>query len=164
MLVFAGLLTAYAVAAAQRGPGGMPRGGPGGGMGGPGGGMNRPPRMEGPPPRNGPQLGPPGRWWDDKKTAKDLNLRPEQLRKMDDVFNANKGQLLNLLGNLQREQQRLESMSREDLQDEGKVFAAIDRVMTAKTELEKENAHVLLLIRKEMDGDQVAALDRGLRQ
>jgi len=129
-------------------------GGNGGRMGGGYGNMTVP------VPRHGPQLGPPGRWWDDKRTVRALGLRSDQQRKMDDIFNANKGQLENLLGNLQREEQRLSSLNREDLQDENKVFAAIDRVTVARAELEKASAHVLLLIRKEMDGGQLAALDR----
>jgi hypothetical protein len=36
--------------------------------------------------RGGLQLGPPGRWWDDKHFAKTLHLRPEQKKRMDDLF------------------------------------------------------------------------------
>lgn len=107
----------------------------------------------------GPQLGPPGRWWDDKRLVKTLSLRADQQRKMDDIFNANKGQLLNLYANWQREEARLTSMSPADLQDEAKVFANIDRVAQARAELEKENAHILLQIRHELDAEQLARLD-----
>lgn len=177
------LLLAVATAAltphafAQRGGG---PGGPGGGGMGPGGGMmgggNRGGdfgHMGGPPPMggerhgdfggptvHGPQLGPPGRWWDDKHLAKTLSLRSDQQRRMDDIFNANKGQLLNLYSNLQREEAHLASMPASDLQDESKVFAGIDRVSQARADLEKENAHILLQIRHELDPDQVAKLDR----
>jgi len=139
-------------------------GGPGGMMGGP------PPRPEGmdrggspvnnlPPLRTGPQLGLPGRWWDDRKTVKTLNLRGDQQHKMDDIFNANKGTLINLLGNLQREESKLVAMSPQELQDEGKVFAAIDRVELARAELEKENAHILMQIRQQLDPGQLSKLD-----
>lgn len=111
-------------------------------------------------PRNGPQLAPPGRWWDDKKTVRTLNLRPDQQHRMDDILAANKGTLLNLYSNLRHEEDRLTSMSREDLQDESKVFAGIDRVAQARADLEKANAHTLLQIRKELDGQQLAELDR----
>ena len=110
--------------------------------------------------RSGPQLGPPGRWWDDKKTVKSLSLRSDQQQKMDGIFNANKGTLLSMYDNLKHEELKLASMSREDLQDESKVFAAIDRVAAARADLEKENAHILVLIRHEMDANQLAALDR----
>ncbi|MBB5065215.1 periplasmic heavy metal sensor [Granulicella mallensis] len=107
----------------------------------------------------GPMLAPPGRFWDDKKTVKKLDLRPEQQKRMDDLFNSSKDNLLSLYNNLQNEQQRFGSMSREDLQDENKVFAQIDRVAQARADLEKANAHLLLQIRKELDPPQLAELD-----
>jgi Spy/CpxP family protein refolding chaperone len=108
----------------------------------------------------GLQLGLAGRWWDDAKTMRKLNLRSEQQHKMDDIFEANKPTLLNLYGNLQREEAHLTSLPPGDLQDETKVFAAIDRVAQARTELEKAKVHVLLQIRQQMDPDQRTALDR----
>ena len=65
----------------------------------------------------------------------------------DDIFNANKGQLLNLYANWQREEARLVSLTPAELQDESKIFASIDRVTQARAEVEKENAHILLQIR-----------------
>lgn len=114
------------------------------------------------PRRNGPQLAPPGRWWDDTKIAKSLNLRADQQRRMDDILAANKSTLLSLYSNLQREEDRLTSMSREDLQDEAKVFAGIDRVAQARADLEKANAHTLLQLRKELDAQQLADLDKAI--
>ena len=167
------LTLACAPAVAQRGPGGGgPPGGGGMGPGGPGGGMGgglRPEfgRM---PPRpdfgggvatapSAPALAPPGRWWNDRHVSKSLNLRDDQQRKMDDIFNANKSQLVGALNNLRSEEQRLMSMPAADLNDETKVFAAIDRVAQARAELAKQNAHVLLQMRKELDPDQLAKLD-----
>ncbi len=109
-----------------------------------------------------PQLGPPTRWWDDKKTIKHLALRNDQKQRMDDIFEANRQQLSTLLGNLQREEARLVSLPPGDLQDEGKVFAAIDRVSQARAELEKAHAHILLQIRQQMDSQQLATLDHDM--
>ena len=161
---------------AQRGPGGehgggMGPGGPGGfgdrgmmGMGRPGGDFGRGNPNTGfggsAPPLRGPQLGLPGRWWDDKRMSRSVTLRPDQQRRMDDIFNANKGQLLSLYSNLQHEEQKLATMPSADLQDEAKVFAGIDRVAQARADLEKENAHILLQIRKELDGEQLSRLDK----
>ncbi len=152
------------VSYAQRGGmGGGGMGGPrGGDMGGPRGDMGGMGRMPGPRLRVEPQIALPGRWWDDKKTVKSLKLRADQQQRMDDIFDANKGNLLSLYEGLQREQQRFVSMSREDLQDEGKVFAEIDRVAQARADLEKASFHMQLQIRKEMDPEQVAALDKAI--
>jgi Spy/CpxP family protein refolding chaperone len=134
-------------------------------MGGPGGrsmGFDRgpAPNTERAPIRSGLQLGLPGRWWDDGKTAKKLGLRSDQQRRMDDIFEANKTNLANLLGNLQREETHLTSLSPSELQDEAKVFAAIDHVAQARADLEKASAHTLLLIRQQMDSSQVATLNK----
>jgi hypothetical protein len=108
----------------------------------------------------GPHLSLPGRWWDDGKTVKKIGLRTDQQRRMDDIFNANKGNLLNLLGNLQTQETHLTSMSPAELQDEGKVFTAIDRVSQARAELEKAKAHTMVLIRQQMDTNQLTTLDK----
>jgi len=112
------------------------------------------------PMRSGPQLGLAGRWWDDRQTVKKIGLRSDQQRRMDDIFEANKPTLQALYNNLQREEERLISLPPGDLQDESKVFAAIDRVAAARTELEKANAHILMQIRQQMEPQQLAVLDK----
>ena len=169
MLAVCLVVLGSSVALAQRGGGGGGMGGPGGGMGGGGmmggprggemGGMRSIPEVR---MRTEPQITLPGRWWDDRKTVKMLSLRPDQQQRMDGIFEANRDNLLSLGGNLQREQDRFVSMPHEDLEDETKVFAAIDRIAQARADLEKAKFHVLLQIRKEMDPQQVAALDRAI--
>ena len=107
-------------------------------------------------------LGLSGRWWDERKTIKSLNLRDDQKQRMDEVFASNKGSLVTLLGNLKHEENALSSMSKQDRQDETKVFAAINRVETARGELAKEIAHVQLQIRQQLDPDQVIKLDAAI--
>ena len=136
----------------------------GGDMGGPRGNMGDMSRMPEPRIRVEPQITLPGRWWDDRKTVKSLKLRADQQQRMDDIFNANKGNLVSLYENLQREQQRFVAMSREDLRDETKVFAEIDRVAQARADLEKASFHFQMEIRKEMDPEQVAALDKAIAE
>jgi Spy/CpxP family protein refolding chaperone len=123
-------------------------------------GSNQPTSQPRPQSLSGLQLGLGGRWWDDHKTVKKLNLRPDQQQRMDDIFEANKPALITLYTDLQREETRLASLSPADLQDESKVFAAIDRVSHARSDLEKEDAHVLLQIRQQLDPQQLQALDR----
>jgi Spy/CpxP family protein refolding chaperone len=111
-------------------------------------------------PRMGLQLGLSGRWWDDHGTVRKLNLDPDQQHRMDAIFEANKPTLITLYGNFQREQVNLANLSHADLQDETKVFAAIDRVSQARADLEKESAHILLQIRQQLDAQQLDTLDR----
>lgn len=109
--------------------------------------------------RSGLQLGLRGRWWDDHKTVKKLHLRSEQQQHMDTIFEANKPALINLLFNLQHEQARLASLPPGDPQNEARVFDAIDRISQARADLEKQNLHMLLQLRNQLDPQQVAALD-----
>lgn len=169
------------VAAAQRGgppmghaqgvpPAGSPGGAPGA-FGYSGGDMSRG-RMGAPPAssadagmnvssmRAGLQLGPPGRWWDDKQFAKELKLRPDQQRKMDGVFDSNRSNLLKRLQDLEQEQNRMEALTRAKTLDEGALFAQIDRIAQARAELEKANTKLLLQLRAEMDQDQIVRLEQ----
>ena len=110
--------------------------------------------------RGGLQLGPPGRWWDDKSFAKSLGLSKEQQKKMDAVFNSSKSSLLENYKALQREESKLEKATREARPDEARIFAGIDAVAQARAALEKANAHMLLLVRQEMDVDQIARMEK----
>jgi Spy/CpxP family protein refolding chaperone len=158
-----GLLLPGSSAIAQHGGGGRPMAS-GGMMEGRGGNMNSGgfnrseagPRSQ---PRMGLQLGLGGRWWDDHHTAHKLNLSSDQQQRMDNIFETNKPTLVNLYTNLQHEELNLASLSPSDLKDESKVFAAIDRVSHASSDLEKENAHMLLQIRQQLNPDQIQALD-----
>jgi Spy/CpxP family protein refolding chaperone len=154
-----GLLFAVAAPLMAQGPGGG-GGGRRGGFGGMREGGFPPLRQPMPQYSRGLQLGLAGRWWDDHKTVKKLTLRPDQQQRMDTVFEANKPVLINLYANLQREESHLASLPPGDLQDESKVFAAIDRVSQARTDLEKEKVHYLLQIRAQLDPPQLAALDK----
>jgi Spy/CpxP family protein refolding chaperone len=109
---------------------------------------------------SGLQLGPPGRWWDDKHYVKALHLRSEQQKRMDSVFEQNKPNLVSKYQALQQEESKMEVLSHADALDEGALFAQIDRVAQARADLEKANTHMMLQVRKEMDADQTARLDR----
>jgi Spy/CpxP family protein refolding chaperone len=109
--------------------------------------------------RGGLQLGPPGRWWDDKEFARTIGLDSAQQSRMDEVFSANKGNLVKLYKNLQHEESQLGKIVRGKELVESQIFDQIDRVVQARGELEKASAHYLLQIRKEMTPEQAAKLD-----
>ena len=180
-LLLAALLCASAALQAQHGPGGgmggMQRGGmpPFGGSrstfphpGMPGGinpgsrrdlpGSNSP--ADNSSMRGGLQLGPPGRFWDDKDFAKNLGIRKDQQKRMDSIFESNRVALVESYRALQVEEKRLERITQERPLDEKRVFAGIDAVMQASGALEKARAHMLVQIRKELDPDQVTRMDR----
>jgi Spy/CpxP family protein refolding chaperone len=165
-MLAAGMAASASLAVAQGGHGG-------GGMGrGSFGGGNTPMsnnlRSVPPPPRNGDvgstmrgglQLGPPGRWWDDKGFARVLGLDNAQQHRMDDAFNASKPTLVKLFKTLQHEETQLEKLTKGRNPDEAQIFQQIDKVTQAKGEVEKAYAHMELAIRKEMTDEQIARLD-----
>jgi Spy/CpxP family protein refolding chaperone len=157
---------AFAQGRGGGGPGGPPMGGGGmnpGGMGGPGDprmGTNGPPPPGQPGDRPALHLGPPGRWWDDKSFAKSLKLRPEQQTRMDAIFEQNRGVLLSRLQAVQQAESQLADLTHTPAPDESTLFTRIDRLAQARAELEKANTHMLLQIRREMDADQIARLDK----
>jgi Spy/CpxP family protein refolding chaperone len=108
--------------------------------------------------RGGLQLGPPGRWWDDKHFAKTLHLRPDQQKRMDGLFEENRTNLVSRYQTLQQEEAKMETLSHAETLDETTLFAQIDRVSQARADLEKANTHLMLQVRKEMDAGQIARL------
>lgn len=186
-LALVAVLAVPRMASAQhRGGGGAPGGGgfpgrmPGGGMprginpdGGMGNGGVFPHPGGGPPPnvregagggnvstmRGGLQLGPPGRWWDDKHFAKQLRLSTDQQHRMDSIFEQNRGVLLKRFEELQQEEGRMEELTHARTLDENALFAQIDRVAQARADLEKANTHLLFQIRNEMDAEQITRLE-----
>jgi Spy/CpxP family protein refolding chaperone len=127
--------------------------------------MHRPPPPE--PPdglrstmRGGLQLGPPGRWWDDKEFAQELGLSAAQAKRMDEIFQANRGTLLQLYRSLEQQESILEQLTQGNHLREEPIFQQIDRVSGARAALEKASAHMLLQIRKQMTEEQTARLDQ----
>jgi len=128
--------------------------------------MHGPPPPPGPPDglrstmRGGLQLGPPGRWWDDQEFAQELGLSAAQARRMDEIFQANRGTLLRLYRSLEQQESILEQLTQGNHLREEQIFQQIDRVSGARAALEKASAHMLLQIRKQMTEEQTARLDQ----
>ena len=170
LLVTATLCIGAGLPARAQGHGGGGPGGPGGPPMEPGGpGFGAPFHPGSPPPnvskgepvssmRGGLQLGPPGRWWTDKRFAENLGLSSEQQKRMDAIFNENRTALIARFQALQDEEARTEALTRASSPDEGALFAEIDRLAGARAALEKANVHMLLSIRREMSADQLARL------
>ncbi len=110
--------------------------------------------------RGGLQLAPPGRWWNDKSVVKSLKLRPDQQTRMDSIFAQNRSVLQNSYLGLQQAEGRMLELSKSPAIDEAALSAQVDRVAQARADLEKAYTHLQLQLRKEMDPDQLARLDK----
>lgn len=95
-----------------------------------------------------------GMWWHNPDLAQKLSLTPEQVTKMDDIFQKSRMQLIDLKANLDRQNLLLEPMMNANPVDQSKAMAQIDRVAEARADLEKANAKMLLGIRGVLTPEQ----------
>lgn len=133
----------------------------------------RPPR----PPRNvqyravdigrgrgpGMHIAPPGMWWKNPDVVEKISLSADQQKRMDDIFQQSRLQLIDLKANVEKQEVMLEPMLSANPPDTNKVLAQIDRVASARAELEKANARMLLGIRSVLSADQWTKLQEEQR-
>jgi Spy/CpxP family protein refolding chaperone len=103
-------------------------------------------------------IGPPGMWWHNPDLVQKLTLTPDQLKRMDDIFQQNRAQLTDLRSNLEKQEQLMEPMLAADQPDTNKILAQIDHTAQARAELEKANARMLLGVRNVLTPDQWSKL------
>lgn len=106
------------------------------------------------------KAGPVGRWWSNPEIAQKLNLTADQLKKMDDIFQQNRLQLIDLNAALEKAEAILEPLVAADPPDDAQVLAQIDRVALARADLEKANSRMLWAIRRTLTPDQWKALQK----
>lgn len=88
-----------------------------------------------------------GKWWTMPRVVQRLGLTPDQLKKMEDVFQQSRLKLIDLTAALDKEEAVLEPLVEADQPDAPKIRTQIDRIAQARAELEKANANMLLGIR-----------------
>ena len=121
--------------------------------GGPGGSQFRGGPGE-PGPRPDFPMGPRGMWWKNPDIIQKLTLTAEQQKRMDDIFQQSRLQLIDLKANVEKQEVMLEPMLAANPPDTNKVLGQIDHVASARAELEKANARMLLGIRGVLSADQ----------
>ena len=95
-----------------------------------------------------------GMWWKNPDLVKSLNITPDQQKKMDDIFEKSRLELIDLKAALEKQEVIMHPMLDENPPDTNKVLAQIDRVAQARADLEKGNARMLLGIRAVLTPDQ----------
>ena len=130
--------------ARAQGPGGPGMGGPGAG---PGFGEHRPPMERAFGFAN-------GQFWNNPNLVKQLNLSDDQRKAMDGILQDHRMKLIDLRANLQKAEVEMVPLMKADTPDEKAIEAQIDKVVTARAELERANAHFLLDIRLQLKPDQ----------
>ncbi len=110
------------------------------------------------------RLGPPGIWWHNADLVQKLTLTPDQQKRMDDILQQNRSQLMDLHANLDKQEQLMGPMLAADQPDTNKILAQIDHTAQARAELEKANARMLLGIRNILTPDQWSKLQAAERE
>lgn len=106
-------------------------------------------------------IAPAGMWWKNPGIVQKLTLSAEQTKKMDDIFQASRIQLIDLKANVEKQNAILEPMLSANPPDTAKALAQIDKVAQARAELEKGDAKMLLGIRGVLTPDQWTKLHSG---
>lgn len=112
---------------------------------------------------SGLRVGPPGIWWKNPDIIQKLNLTPDQQKRMDDIFQQSRIQLVHMKATLEEEQILLEPMLNANPPDFAKTLAQIDHIADARAGLEKANAKMLLGIRTVLTPDQWTKLQEESR-
>jgi Spy/CpxP family protein refolding chaperone len=110
------------------------------------------------------RIAPPGMWWKNPDLIQKLTLTPDQQKRMDDIFQQSRLQLIDLRAALEKQEVLLEPMLAENPPDTNKVLAQIDRAAQARANLEKANAKMLLGIRGVLTPDQWTKLQAEERE
>jgi hypothetical protein len=93
-------------------------------------------------------------WWKNPDLVQKLALTADQQKRMDDIFQQSRLQLIDLKANLEKQEVTLEPMLDANPPDTNKILAQIDKTAQARAELEKGNARMLLGIRNVLTPDQ----------
>ncbi len=105
-------------------------------------------------PLGGREFGPGGAWWKNSEIVRKLNLTDEQVKKISQTFLDHKLKLIDLQADLEKQELRLQPLMDVDQPDESKVGAQIDLITAARGKLEKENAMMMLDIRRWLSVEQ----------
>lgn len=104
--------------------------------------------------RPGFRSSPMGMWWKNPDLIQKLGLTADQQKRMDDIFQQSRLQLIDLRANVEKQEVMMEPMLAANPPDTNKILAQIDHTAQARAELEKANARMLLGIRNVLTPDQ----------
>jgi Spy/CpxP family protein refolding chaperone len=109
------------------------------------------------------RIAPMGIWWHNADLIQKLTLTPDQQKRMDDIFQQSRLQLIDLRANVEKQEVLMEPMLAANPPDTNKILAQIDHTAQARAELEKANAKMLLGIRNVLTPDQWTKLQEARR-
>jgi Spy/CpxP family protein refolding chaperone len=100
-----------------------------------------------------------GKWWKNSDVVQDLQLTDAQITQIEQTFLEHRLKLIDLRADVERQETRLQPLIEADRPDEAKVGAQIDLLLAARGKLEKENAMMMLAIRRVLSVEQWKKLE-----
>jgi Spy/CpxP family protein refolding chaperone len=97
-------------------------------------------------------------WWHNPDLVQKLTLTPDQQKRMDDILQQSRLQLVDLRANVEKQELLMEPMLAANPPDTNKILAQIDHTAQARAELEKANAKMLLSLRNVLTPEQWSKL------
>ena len=95
-----------------------------------------------------------GRFWNNPDVVKQLNLTDDQRKAMDGILQDHRMKLIDMQATLQKAELEMGPLMKADAPDRAAIEAQIDKVVSARADLEKANARFLLDIRMQLKPDQ----------
>jgi periplasmic protein CpxP/Spy len=105
----------------------------------------------------GPDMAQKG-WWNNPRMMERLKLTDDQRKAMDGIMLAHREKLIDLRANLEKAELTMEPLMSADTPNDAAITAQIDKVVQARSDLERANARFLLAIRDKITADQWKAL------
>ena len=95
-----------------------------------------------------------GQFWNNPDVIKQLSLTDDQRKAMDGILQDHRMKLIDMQATLRKAELAMGPLMKADTPDRAAIEAQIDRVVSARGDLEKANAHFLLDIRLQLKPDQ----------
>jgi TonB family protein len=95
-----------------------------------------------------------GKWWKNSEIVKKLQLSEKQVNQIEESFLNHRKWLVPLVGELKSRENQLNTLMQAERLDDEAILAQADLVASTRARLEKENASMMLSIRKALTGKQ----------
>lgn len=95
-----------------------------------------------------------GKWWKDSKVAQKLQLNDGQVSQLDQIFYEHRLKLIDDGAAMEKEDLKLQNLLDADVPNEGQINVQVDKVLTARGNLEREYTFMNLDLRKVLSLDQ----------
>ena len=95
-----------------------------------------------------------GQFWNNPKIVEKLKLTDEQRKAMDAILLEHREKLVDMRGAEEKAELEMQPLMSADEPNETAILAQIDKIASARAELEKANARFLLAIRAKLTPDQ----------